>query len=155
MNTCTVCNSRPKFPVISPQKTSNEKLAFVERVCGILIESRFRAGVAAPWNLDICASGSRTSTKRETCTHYFCASPEGLILNPVRFARPPLKGDAKRAKAYFTTGIRRSAQSLLDRVPHGIIRDPKLFATRSLLARGSPCLVREKYCDHPSQAYAN
>lgn len=136
-----MCNDHTEFSLNRAKTAPDEKLAFVERVCGLLIESRFCAGYAAPWDLDICASGTRNSREHIRSAHCFCESIDEVIFDRVRFILPRAKDAVKLAKAYLATGIRRTSQSLLDRVPHGIVRDPKPFATRSLRARGSPCLT--------------
>ncbi len=49
MNTCATCNTHSNLAVKLPRFVSDEKLAFVERVCGLLIESRFSHGRADAW----------------------------------------------------------------------------------------------------------
>lgn len=49
MNTCAACKTHSNLAVKLPKFVSDEKLAFVERVCGLLIESRFSHGRADAW----------------------------------------------------------------------------------------------------------
>jgi hypothetical protein len=55
MNTRTVCDNHSKLSVKLPQFARHEKLAFIERVCALLIESRFDNGHAEAWE-DWCSS---------------------------------------------------------------------------------------------------
>ncbi len=49
MNTRAVCDNHSKLSVKLPQFARHEKLAFIERVCALLIESRFDNGHAEEW----------------------------------------------------------------------------------------------------------
>jgi hypothetical protein len=49
MNTRAVCDNHSNLSVKLPQFARHEKLAFIERVCALLIESRFDNGHAEAW----------------------------------------------------------------------------------------------------------
>jgi hypothetical protein len=49
METCITQRHRCKFPVELPALPIDEKLAFIEHVCGLLCESRFGHREAEPW----------------------------------------------------------------------------------------------------------
>ncbi len=55
MNIRAVCDNHSKLSVKLPQFARHEKLAFIERVCALLIESRFDNGHAEAWE-DWCSS---------------------------------------------------------------------------------------------------
>jgi hypothetical protein len=73
MNTRAVCDNHSKLSVKFPQFARHEKLAFIERVCALLIESRFDNGHAEAWE-------------------HWCSSSENdldkSIREKPRFARP-------------------------------------------------------------------
>ncbi len=120
MNTRAVCDNHSKLSIKLPQFARHEKLAFIERVCALLIESRFDNGHAEAWE-------------------HWCSSSENdldeSIREKPRFARPaaPAKRCSPPATNFSENGIPGFiARSISDLFPYAATLSP------TQPARGSP-----------------
>jgi hypothetical protein len=84
MNTRAVCDNHSNLSVKLPQFARHEKLAFIERVCALLIESRFDNGHAEAWE-DWCSFSEN--------------DPDEIICDKPRFACPAVGYSQTRSAA--------------------------------------------------------
>ncbi len=145
MNTCTVCNSRSRSLTEVLATTPDEKLAFVEGVCGLLTESRFKSGFAEPWDLYISRFSIRNSIERITGIQHACwLDDDDVDLYPPNGGR---HYTSQVMGSYHGVSERTSPQSPIDLTIRDAdcgALDPNHLATQLPLARGSPDIVQYK-----------
>ncbi|MFT3746038.1 MAG: hypothetical protein QM785_17340 [Pyrinomonadaceae bacterium] len=138
MKNCPVHNSIAKNSLHFQSTARDEKLAFVERVCGALIESRFHAGYAAPWDMELCSSGARNSIEEFAGIEHVCFSDDIFTLDDSDSARHWILPSTRLEYTDSANGLGVLFNEPVEGVTNRSARDPRRFATSSQLARGSP-----------------
>ena len=145
MNICTVCNSRSLSLTEFLSTMPDEKLGFVEGVCGLLTESRFKSGFAEPWDLNISRFSIRNSIERITGIQHTCwLDDDDVDLYPPNGGRRYIPRDIGSNLSEFERPSQISSANLADRVANSVAVESKYPATQLPLARGSPDIVQYK-----------